>query len=98
MNKKPKAKSVKSRAGRGSHGSITKAGKVRDQTPKIPKSRFGGKDHPIKRRRKLFKRATTCPNCRFRIQVGATVCRRCGEQLVYHRYNAPSIKQRGRRV
>jgi ribosomal protein S30 len=31
-------KGQKLRAGKGSHGSTTKAGKVRGQTPKIPKS------------------------------------------------------------
>jgi len=30
----------KARAGKGSHGSTTKAGKVRGQTPKIPPSNF----------------------------------------------------------
>jgi len=34
----PQKTGQKSRAGKGSHGSTTKAGKVRKQTPKIPPS------------------------------------------------------------
>jgi ribosomal protein S30 len=34
----PQKTGQKSRAGKGSHGSTTKAGKVRMQTPKIPPS------------------------------------------------------------
>jgi len=34
----PQKTGQKSRAGKGSHGSTTKAGKVRGQTPKIPSS------------------------------------------------------------
>ena len=45
------------RGGRGSHGSTTKAGKVRMQTPKIPVSvhhKFGGPR--LRNRRKYEKR------------------------------------------
>lgn len=45
------------RAGRGSHGSTTKAGKVRMQTPKIPKTTFHKHGGPrLRNRRKYEKR------------------------------------------
>jgi small subunit ribosomal protein S30e len=49
-------KGQKSRAGKGSHGSTTKAGKVRQQTPKIPKSNLRKKKIPrINARRKYHR-------------------------------------------
>lgn len=38
MGKTDELTRAKKRGGRGTHGSTTKAGKVRGQTPKVPKS------------------------------------------------------------
>ena len=44
------------RSGRGTHGSTTKAGKVRSQTPKIPKQEHPPRKGPrINNRRKYLK-------------------------------------------
>ena len=55
MSKDEKVEKGKSQdrrgGGRGTHGSITKAGKVRDQTPKIPKSSPRRKHGPLKQNR-----------------------------------------------
>ena len=60
MREKKKEVLVKSqgkRAGRGSHGSTTKAGKVRNQTPKIEKGEHKKSPIPrVKNRDKYFKR------------------------------------------
>jgi ribosomal protein S30 len=47
-----KDKKVQQRSSR--HGSITKSGKVRAQTPKIPKTNLKKKDSPMKSNRKAF--------------------------------------------
>lgn len=45
------------RGGRGSHGSTTKAGKVRNQTPKVPKTADHSKNNcPRLRNRKRYYR------------------------------------------
>lgn len=38
------------------HGSLTKAGKARGQTPKIPKSVFHKRDFPRLKRRRAFEK------------------------------------------
>lgn len=45
---------TKKRAGRGSHGSTTKAGKVRMQTPKIPKTKNSKRNFPRLRNRRSY--------------------------------------------
>jgi small subunit ribosomal protein S30e len=45
------------KGGKGTHGSLTKAGKVRGQTPKIPKSVIHVKRGPrLNKRRSYYKR------------------------------------------
>jgi small subunit ribosomal protein S30e len=36
------------------HGSLTKSGKVREQTPKVPKTSTKKKTSPIRKRRELY--------------------------------------------
>lgn len=42
------------KAGKGTHGSVSKAGKVRKQTPIIPPSNIKPKDSPRVAKRKLY--------------------------------------------
>jgi len=60
MREKKKEAQVKAqvkRAGRGSHGSTTKAGKVRNQTPKIERAEHKKSPCPrVNNRNKYFKR------------------------------------------
>ena len=48
--------STSKKGGRGTHGSITKAGKVRLTTPKVPKTTKRKKLSPKLRNRKNFKK------------------------------------------
>ena len=52
----PQKTGQKSRAGKGSHGSTTKAGKVRMQTPKIPPSNLRKSKIPRVNARKKYHR------------------------------------------
>ena len=74
------------------HGSLTKAGKVRSQTPKI-ESENKKKQSPKRRNRAKYKLATTCPNCRANIGVYATRCWKCKVKL-QRKGMRPIIKQR----
>jgi ribosomal protein S30 len=47
-------KSTGQKGGRGTHGSLTKAGKVREQTPKIPKTNLKKHNGPLKQNRRRF--------------------------------------------
>jgi ribosomal protein S30 len=51
---KTEQKSTGLKGGRGTHGSLTKAGKVRAQTPIIVKTNIRKRDGPSKRNRKEF--------------------------------------------
>jgi len=51
---KSEQKSSGMKGGRGTHGSLTKAGKVRSQTPIIPKTNIKKRSGPSKRNRKEF--------------------------------------------
>jgi len=53
-DKKSEQKSTGLKGGRGTHGSLTKSGKVRAQTPIIPKTNTRKRDGPSKRNRKEF--------------------------------------------
>jgi len=53
-DKKVEQKSSGQKGGRGTHGSLTKAGKVRSQTPIIPKTNVKKRSGPSKRNRKEF--------------------------------------------
>lgn len=44
------------KGGRGTHGSLNKAGKVRDQTPKIVKSNLKKHSGPLKKNREKYYR------------------------------------------
>ena len=49
-------------SGKGSHGSLTKAGKVRDSTPKIPPTpRSSKRKHPRCRNRKNYEKRFVKP-------------------------------------
>lgn len=54
--------SSKRKSGKGSHGSLTKAGKVRDSTPKIPPTpRSSKRRHPRCRNRKNYEKRFVKP-------------------------------------
>ena len=53
-DKKVDQKSSGQKGGRGTHGSLTKAGKVRSQTPIIPKTNVKKRNGPSKQNRKEF--------------------------------------------
>jgi ribosomal protein S30 len=49
------------KGGRGTHGSLNKAGKVRDQTPKILKSNLKKRSGPLKKNREKYFKFTHKP-------------------------------------
>lgn len=53
---------------KGSHGSISKAGKIRDSTPKIPKSNLSKKRTPRNRHRRNHRVRVVIP---YLIAIGA---------------------------
>lgn len=57
INVSGKPRKIPQRSGRGTHGSLTKAGRVRASTPKVPKKEKGPRPGPrINNRRKYIRR------------------------------------------